>query len=250
MSVRIVYGKLRKGNAMRSDSMLRRHLPETHPYKPAAVRTMLRKYRSVFIKPDKGSLGKGIIRIGRVNSDKVRISWGLRHREIPKSMAVRTLAKLLRRNSTYLIQQGLELEKYKGRIFDIRVFMQKPQSKWFISGRVVRVGTPGKFVTNYSQGASPATIEKVFRSIYKNRPNKAAQMIKKIDALCFALARRMDRKFPGVRELGIDIGVDRNSYIWIIEANTAPQFNTFRRLGDKTMYKRILARHRIIYKKR
>ncbi|WP_274363969.1 YheC/YheD family protein [Paenibacillus thermotolerans] len=249
MSVRIVYGKLRKGNAMRSDRTLRKHLPETYPYKPATVLKMIRKYSSVFIKPDKGSQGKGIIRIRRLSSDKVQISWGLRHRKVPSGKAVRTLSRLLRPNSTYLIQQGLELEKYKNRKFDIRIFMQKPQSKWFISGRIVRVGAPGRFVTNYSQGASPQTIENVFNSIYKNRPNNTKQMIKKIDALCFALAKRMDRKFPGVRELGIDIGVDKKSSIWIIEANTTPQFNSFKRLSDKTMYKRILARHRYIYRK-
>ncbi|WP_159888435.1 YheC/YheD family protein [Paenibacillus puerhi] len=247
MYVRKVREKLRKENAMKSDPILRRHLPETYPYTSVTARKMIRKYPSLFIKPNRGSQGKGIIRLRRLHYRKIQISWGLQHREIPRKKAVQAVQRLMKPKRTYLIQQGLELAKYKNRIFDIRVYMQKPASKWFISGKVVRVAVQGRFLTNYSQGATPKTVEEVFSSIYKNQPKIASQKINRINALCLALARTMDRKFPGIRELGIDVGVDRKGYIWIIEANTAPQFNTFKSLSNKTMYKRIISRRRTIY---
>lgn len=248
MSVRVVNGKIQKGNAMLSNPVLRPHIPETYPYKWVTARKMMGKYRTLFIKPDKGSGGSGIVRMRRLSSGKIEISWGLRHREFPETKAVWALHRLLQLKRTYLVQQGLELGTFKNRIFDIRVFMQKPHSEWFISGKVVRVGAFGKFVTNYSQGALPKTIEEVFSSVYKNQPNKAVQTIRHIEKLCLALAKTLDRKFPGIRELGVDVAIDRKGHIWIIEANTAPKFQTFKRLRNKTMYQRIVKRHRYIYK--
>ncbi|BCJ86929.1 hypothetical protein skT53_19140 [Effusibacillus dendaii] len=208
---------------------------------------MMKRYPTLFIKPDKGSLGKGIVRLKRYKNRKIKISWDLRHRKVKKSSVWKELQKILKPKRTYLIQQGLKLAKYKNRPVDIRVYMQKPKSKWHISGKVVRVAAAGKFVTNYSQGGRPKSLKTVLRSIYKNRPRKVKRTIRSIDKISTTAAKVLNRKFPRIRQLGIDIAVDTEGRIWIIEANKNPGFMLFKKLKDKTMYRRIVKRRRYIY---
>jgi D-alanine-D-alanine ligase-like ATP-grasp enzyme len=39
---------------------------------------------------------------------------------------------------------------------------------------------------------------------------------------------------------GFDMGLDRNGRVWVIEANLKPMLSHFRKLADKSMYRRIL----------
>jgi glutathione synthase/RimK-type ligase-like ATP-grasp enzyme len=248
MTSRRVHGKLLKGNAMYKSFILRRHLPRTYPYNPVTLKRMMTRHPDVFIKPDKSSQGEGIVRLKRLNRDIILISWKLNHRKIRRNKVGRALKKLLQPRRTYLVQQGLKLAKYNNRLVDIRVYMQKPKSTWFVSGKVVRVAAPGRFVTNYSQGATPETVQKVLFSIYKKHPRQANHIIRRIDRLSIIAAKVLDRRFPGIRQLGIDIAVDSNGRIWIIEANTTPGFKTFKHLRDKSMYRRIVLRRNYILK--
>ncbi len=127
--------------------------------------------------------------------------------------------------------------------------MQKPNSDWLISGKVVRVGAARRFVTNYHQGGKPKTLKTVLGSIYKDQPDTVKTIIRSIDNTSTITAKVLDRNFPGIRQLGIDIAVDTDGRIWIIEANTSPAFLTFKHLKNKTMYHRILKRFRYIRSK-
>ncbi|WP_107725747.1 YheC/YheD family protein [Desmospora activa] len=61
-------------------------------------------------------------------------------------------------------------------------------------------------------------------------------------------SRVLDARFPGIRELGVDIAVDQKGKLWILEVNTSPACSTFRLLRDKTMYRRIIKNKRVIYR--
>ncbi|WNQ12230.1 YheC/YheD family protein [Paenibacillus aurantius] len=249
MPLRYVEEKLLKDKAMRKDPRLRHHLPETLPWSPGILAIMISRYPTVFIKPDVGSLGNGIVRVKKQKNHRLQVSWGLHHREVDRNSLLPVLRTLLSPRRAYLVQQGLQLAKYRNRLLDIRVFMQKPDKAWRISGKVVRVGAPGRFVTNYHQGARPETVENVLSALYPRDPDKVKHTIREINQVSAMAAKALDREFPGLRTLGIDIAVDNKGRVWIIEVNTAPTFNTFRALKDKTMYYRILRRARIIQAK-
>jgi hypothetical protein len=48
---------------MQKHPVLRRHLSETRPFKSNVLSPMMKRYRTLFIKPDTGSHGKGIARL-------------------------------------------------------------------------------------------------------------------------------------------------------------------------------------------
>ncbi|MNY76879.1 hypothetical protein D3C86_2166020 [compost metagenome] len=49
----------------------------------------------------------------------------------------------------------------------------------------------------------------------------------------------MQKRFRLVAELGLDIGIDEDLQLWLIEANTRPQYKLFRDHDDRTLYARI-----------
>ncbi|MDO7907253.1 YheC/YheD family protein [Paenibacillus sp. JX-17] len=247
MPIRKVRSKLLKGIALKSHRGLRRYLPETHSYRPYRLKKMLRRHRTVFIKPDGGSQGKGIVRVRRMTRRTYKVSWDLRSQRVRRRYLKRAVGRKLNPYRRYVIQRGISLAKYHGRRIDIRVYMQKPSHHWLISGKVTRVGAPGRFVTNFSQGAYPERLTKVLHSLYSHQPHKVKSVLNRIDRISYRAAETLDRRYPGLRQLGIDIGLDRRGRIWIIEVNTNPGHSTFRNLKNKTMYHNIIRRKCIIH---
>jgi glutathione synthase/RimK-type ligase-like ATP-grasp enzyme len=209
---------------------------------------MLKQHNTVFIKPDKGSGGYGIIRIRKIDGYRFEVSKGTKKSLVSRKNLSSYIRKITRPSSSYLVQQGIQLARYRGHPFDFRIYMQKPRNSWVVSGKVTRVAAPGRFLTNYHQGAKPVTVPEVLRSVLNNN-KKVAGVIQQIDQLSMATARILDDKFPGIRELGIDIAMEKSGKLWILEANTRPGSATFRLLSDKTMYDRIQKNRRYIYNK-
>ncbi|MDN4593198.1 YheC/YheD family protein [Polycladomyces subterraneus] len=239
-------GKILKTSAMIQSPLVRKHIPLTRWLNEETLTDMLKKHYTVFIKPDKGSGGYGIIRVRKTSKNLFEVIMGTKRQLVPQENLMKYIQNFTRPFRSYLVQQGIKLSQYKGRPFDFRIYMQKPRNSWVVSGKVTRVAAPGRFLTNYHQGAKPVTVPEVLRSVLNNN-KKVAEMIQQIGQLSLATAQVLDAHFPGIRELGIDIALEKSGKLWILEANTSPACITFRLLPDKTMYHRILMNRRYIY---
>ena len=62
-----IASKLLKTAVILNHPQLSSYIPETRWYSPEALHEMLEKYPVVYLKPDKGTGGGGIIRIRRIN---------------------------------------------------------------------------------------------------------------------------------------------------------------------------------------
>ncbi|AIW42300.1 MULTISPECIES: YheC/YheD family protein [Paenibacillus] len=238
-------GKMIQYKEMRQHPILRSHLPETRWISNARTLRMLDTYRTVFIKPNYGSGGTGIIRAKKLGR-KYEIRCGS-SRRVVRSHAVRRAVRTYRRpHRRYLVQQGLKLAKYKGSIFDARVYMQKPESEWVISGITGRVAAPRKVVTNYRKGGHAAPLSKVLLRVFKNDRTKMKEILDQITELSRIIADTIDTNHP-VRELGIDLAIEKSGQIWIIEANPHPGHMLFRQLPNHKMIRNILRNKRRIH---
>ncbi|MFB6367629.1 YheC/YheD family protein [Paenibacillus elgii] len=59
---------MKKHREILQHSVLRRHLPETLWFTYARALRMLRSYSTIFIKPNYGSGGNGVIRVNKVRN--------------------------------------------------------------------------------------------------------------------------------------------------------------------------------------
>lgn len=237
-------GKMMKYKEMLQSPKLRQHLPETYWYTPLRASRMLKSYTTIFIKPNHGSGGSGIIRVMRLlNGYEIRC--GQKRKVVGQNSLNQAIRSFQKPSHHYLVQRGLKLAKYNGSIFDTRIYMQKPESKWVISGMIARVAAPNLFVTNYQKGGHGVTLHKVFSTLFANNKKKVEESLAKITNLSYTIAEKVNQRHS-IRELGIDFAIEKNGRIWIIEANSHPGHMLFVRHPDKTMLNRIMRNKRLI----
>jgi hypothetical protein len=216
---------------------LRRYLPETYWLTPAKALNLLKSYSTIFIKPDKGSGGSGIIRVRRTK-DGYEVRCHKKNKYVHSKSLYKAIRSFQKPSEKYLVQKGLQLAQYEGTIFDIRVYMQKPDSKWIISGMVARVAAPNLFVTNYQKGGHGEPLDKVLSKLFQDK-GKANKSMSKIKNLSYITAKTLSKKYAHICELGIDFAIEENGELWILEANRKPGHRLFTQLSNKTMLKTI-----------
>jgi hypothetical protein len=241
-----VIGKMIKHIEMLHRPELQQHLPETHWLTHSRTLRMMRTYSSLFIKPNHGSGGTGIIRAKRTQNG-YEVRCGQKHKHVSSNSLYKTIQTYWKPSQKYLIQRGLRLAQYDGSIFDIRIYMQKPESKWIISGMVSRVAAPNQYVTNYHKGGHAEPLHKVLSTLLANNRSKVNDCLNRITNLSYIIAETINKRHS-IRELGIDLGIEKNGRLWIIEANSKPGHMLFTQLPDKSMLHNIMRNKYLIRK--
>lgn len=240
-------GKMKKYKEMIETPVLHPHLPETRWMTDSRTLQMLNNYSSIFIKPNHGSGGSGIIRVKRL-SKEYEVRCGSSKKKVKDQDVLKAIKSFRKSKHRYLVQQSIKLAKYKGNIFDIRIYLQKPYHNWMITGMVARVAAPHKFVTNYLKGGHAEPLPKVLLSHFKKNQTEVEACIRKIEELSITIAETVN-KWNLVHELGVDLAIDKNSHIWIIEANSHPGHMLFTQLSDRTMFRAIMKNKQAIRRK-
>ncbi|OBY76838.1 endospore coat-associated protein [Paenibacillus sp. KS1] len=234
-----VLSKWLKTKAILKDPKVRMRVPETRRMNEKSLGEMLRRYSMVYIKPEAGTYGKGVMRVEQGNDsysyqekEKKRVfdSFPSMYRSI-----VRT-----KRKRPYLVQKGIHLLKYKGRRFDIRVMVQRNHKHaWEMTGMIGRVAHPRKIVTNYHSGGKPTEVRTLLKPFVSGE--KLSKMEKTLSKAGYDAAKALSRTYPGLNMVGADIGLDNQLRPWIIELNTNPDPYIFRHLADKSIARKVLS---------
>jgi hypothetical protein len=239
-------GKMKKHKEMLQRPELHQYLPETHWLTPSSTLRMMRTYSSLFIKPNNGSGGTGIIRAKRTHNG-YEVRCGQSHKHVGTNSLLKAIQSYQKPSQKYLVQRGLRLAQYDGSIFDIRIYMQKPESIWIISGMVSRVAAPNQFVTNYHKGGHAEPLLKVLSTLLANNSSKVNDCLNRITKISYIIAETINKRHS-IRELGIDLGIEKNGRLWIIEANSKPGHMLFTQLPDKAMLHTIMRNKHLIQK--
>jgi len=230
---------------LEQDPSLREMIPETEWYSRRNLEGMLERYDTVYVKPDKGGGGVGILRIEKRAADRFRVYFRTRSKEVDRRRLYTVVESCFSAEKRYLIQQGIDLALYRGSPFDLRILLQKPNRRWIVSGMVAKVAASGRFVTNYSRGGHPLPVETALAAVVRD-PLEKERMIQELHRMAERVAGVLNARFSGIRELGIDVGMDRERRLWIFEVNTRPQFKMFSKIGRRDVFAKILKYHRLI----
>lgn len=221
-------------------------IPETQKFSKTTLRSMLDKYKMVYVKPINGTYGNGVMRVElHRNSDGTAYQYqsGTKIRTFKGFEPFYVSLKKATGKRGYLIQRGIELLQHKGLRFDLRVMVQlSPKGKWETTGLIGRVAQKGKIVTNYHSGGKPTAIEPLLAPHASSA--QQAEVIRKLKELGQSTGRFYHKKYPGFRQIGVDVGLDRHLTPWIIEVNTNPDPYIFNQLKDKSMYRKVMAYRR------
>ncbi|MFC1653906.1 YheC/YheD family protein [Patescibacteria group bacterium] len=210
---------------------LSRFSPESNKLQsPTTIEQMLSRHDSVYVKPAFGTKGRGIVKAWKkddtyhfsyTKGDDVVEGTAKSARELIEKSGIKT-------KKTYIVQQGLELARVDGKIFDVRILPQKADGKnWTITGMAARVAADEKSITsNLHTGGKAEKVRPVLEGIFPK--DEARRIIRDLEKAASSLGKALDRhvKKP-ILEIGVDVGIDVNGNVWIIEANPMPGRGVF-----------------------
>ena len=128
----------------------------------------------------------------------------------------------------YLVQQYLELATVDGSCFDVRVVMQKDSNKvWGCTGIECRVAKKNTLITNISRGGYALPLSTALKKAFPDHPNHKLLM-KQLDDFCKKFCNHMDKMGEHFAEFGMDVAFEKNTNLWLIEANVFPSFKGFK----------------------
>ncbi|MFC5467409.1 YheC/YheD family protein [Cohnella suwonensis] len=228
-----VSSKWAKTKVLIGSPFLSAHIPTTRRLTRKSLKRLLAKYGLAYVKPEEGSLGIGVMRVGRRS-----VQEGLRKRTFASYDEMYEWLRKRTAGKSYLAQRGVRMLKLQGRPIDFRVMVQKGRAGWKVTGTAARVAHPGKVVTNGSQGGSIHDAGGLLRRL--TDAGTAIRLQRKFKRLAKATAWRFQNAYPRMNELGLDIAVDRKRRAWILEVNTQPDPCPFTKLADASMLNEII----------
>lgn len=196
---------------------------------PKTLAAMLEKYGSLYLKPESGKAGKGIMLLrldeGAVKPYRLTIQGKKRRNVVYKTAKLPLLWRRIKKeagNTPYIMQESIELTTYRGRHFDMRVLVQKnSKGLWMVTGIGARLAGPKRITTHVPQGGSIEDPEKMLVPAFG--PDMTALLLSRIKSSSLLIAKQIEKEsgFP-LGEMSMDLGVDTDGRLWFFEANAKP----------------------------
>lgn len=200
------------------------YIPKTEKAESSlhVLQTLL-KEKTILLKPDNGSQGRGIMVLSFHNSRvKVQSQSGQELSELSfqdEDSFHKWMTQKLERGS-FLVQPFLNILNHKGKPFDIRILLQKEaQGSWIEAGRGIRQAQSGQILTNVSHGADIISFEEGLHGFSTSQKRFIQD---ELDSIVSLIPTVLEQAFLPLFELGIDICVDRRGAIWVLDMNSKP----------------------------
>jgi glutathione synthase/RimK-type ligase-like ATP-grasp enzyme len=205
--------------------------PLTCPYTTEYLDDFLNLFPTVFLKPDDGYGGKDVIRVQREGETLLALHDADAH-EFAGIAELDTWLTTVRGDRPFLLQQGIDLMPYKGKLVDMRTILQKQENGcWLVTGMFAKAAKPGMVVTNVKAGGVPFRVPVYLRGCVLGRSARK-RVLKEMVKLSVAVAEVFERSYSNTL-YGLDLALDRDGKLWLIEVNTRPSILILREIDRK-----------------
>lgn len=222
------------------DPILLPYLPETEIV--ASLKTVfarLCKNGEIFLKPQAGSQGKGVLGVRQSSDNEYEAKgrdWCNRPIEVRFNhpLALMSWIKRFTAGRPYLMQPYLELTSPDQEPFDIRALVQKNgKGRWGVTGIAVRHGQPGGVTANLHGGGKAEEAGSFLRILFGE--DQAKELLDRLQKCSLHIPQILESQHGRLAELGIDWGIDRSGNLWLLEINSKPGRTAFFRLNDRNV---------------
>lgn len=214
---------LRRSKATKSYIPLTRRLGSA-----SALEEILQQHSYLYLKPESGKAGKGIMTIVKKNNNSLPYRLNIQEKTYSTTFNCSTFKKLWARiqqecgDTPYIVQQGIPLATYRNRKFDLRALIQKNGSgNWEITGLGARIAGSTSITTHVPRGGSIDEPLKLLTHAFNT--SEAHNIIDKAYKVAIKIANQIERGANyRLGEMSMDIGVDIAGNVWFFEANAKP----------------------------
>ena len=206
-----------------------KHVPQTKRLRSArTLAAMLKNHNSLYLKPENGKAGKGIMRLKyRVDTllpYRLQIQGGKRNLTYKAASLERLWARIGKEKGTelYIVQEAIELTTHRGRPFDLRVLLQKNgRGGWGVTGIGARLAGVRSITTHVPRGGSIEEPNSMLEGTFG--VERANTILKNVPTTALLIARQIERACDyTLGEMSMDLGVDEHGGLWFFEANSRP----------------------------
>ncbi|WP_167577456.1 YheC/YheD family protein [Ammoniphilus sp. YIM 78166] len=238
----IMRNKWRIARVLLDDPYLSQYVPDTVWFSSKGLIKKLKRHKHIYIKPNDGLKGEGIIRVKSLSDQKYEVSYGKKVKKLNFPDMIDRVREQISGKGDFLIQKGIELATYDKRPFDIRLLLVKDLGRWHLTMITAKVAAyKNAIVTNVSYNKKLRSTDDlefpISKVLYESdqRFNPFATFRELMD-VSYQIANTLGRQFPfGI--LGLDLAVDKKGNIWFIEANTSPAIKPMRKTNDRKWYR-------------
>ena len=228
------YGKDIIHNHLANHASLRSFLPVTEKG-VAGLKIMMNLFPDLILKPCRGSVGNGVMRLTRTGNGSWR--WSYRIPSLAKWASITVDQNDLPRpllnrliSVPYLVQERVPLAEMDGRPFDLRVTIQRGWGgEWQVTGMFAKLAPHGGFVSNIARGGEAVHSSYALESAFPK--DKAANIRMSAMSLGLSIVRALDSSLPGLADVGLDIGINGEGKPFFIECNGRDQRYGFHKAG-------------------
>ncbi|OAB45895.1 YheC/YheD family protein [Paenibacillus glacialis] len=236
------YGKDEIHRRLASNPSLKKFLPDTFTATPTVIRRMMKQHNDLILKPCRGSIGQGIMRLRNVSS-----KWALTYSNSPTIGGWETITLnkvqlppiVLRRISRhpFLVQERIQLAEYQGNPYDMRVTVQRGlQGLWQMTGMYAKIAPSSTFVSNIAQGATALPVESLLATSVPTQSPES--IIHCIEQIALEIAWSLSTQLPWIADFGMDIGITYDGKPYFIECNGRDQRYGFRKANMMSIWKK------------
>lgn len=194
-------------------------MPSVCRYSRKSLRSWLDRYAFVVAKPFVGARGQGVVKIQKLGRSRYVLHHSTHRKPYSSWSTLCRAIDRVRKGKPYLLQQGIDLARVKGRKADYRVKLVKEGGQWKVTAVVARLAARGKFVTNLARGGQMMKGRVALRHAFPAQAKPKKDTMVGVARTCTSL---LEKRYPGLSTLGYDFGIDRRGDIWLFEVNTRP----------------------------
>ncbi|MEX2415503.1 MAG: YheC/YheD family protein [Paenibacillaceae bacterium] len=227
------YYKYRIHQILLQDSRIRVSLPETEIATIDSIKGMMSRHHTLILKPNNGSIGKGIMKLEKSAADSWTIFYRGNSQGNYRQYTFRSSLPLFLRHAiakqSYLVQQRLPLAEFEGHPYDFRVSVQRDRTgDWTVTGIVGKAAANRSFITNVAQGGKVHPLETIIRS---NTAQSSAYVREQLTQFSLSVARHLSLHLPYLADIGLDVGITPDGFPLFIECNCKDLRYSFRKAG-------------------
>jgi len=219
---------------------LRSYLPFSVLATSSGLQQMMRQYSDLILKPARGSVGQGIIRLRKGSKSWEMNYYSMQKKDwvnscLPKGDLPLWFRKLLARKP-YLVQERIPLLEYNGRPLDLRVTVQKGiNGTWNVTGLFAKVAPSGSFISNIAKGGTAYPAPLLLSSLLPT--TNVTGVLARVKSLSLSIASELAANLPLLADLGLDIGLTDHGRPYFIECNGRDQRYGFRKAEMSNIWK-------------
>ncbi len=233
-------GKWKKYHIFLSDEILRPSVPETALFSEDTLWNFLNKYNKVILKPLSGCGGRGILKVSKSAEKLYEVHIKNKKEFFQEQGPVYDFIRKYKRPRPYLVQRCIELARIENCPFDLRVVVQRKRgASWEVTGTYAKVARQGYIVTNLARRGKVLPLATALgRAGLQISQDFVSSEVHRI---ALRTAEQLSKIYSDHHIWGLDMGIDQEGHTWVIEANPTPRYTGFRKLKDKSMYRKIQA---------